>query len=114
MSRRAAAARGGLALVTLVGLGVVACGEGPAAGAAATRGRTLYLAQCTTCHATDPARTGPVGPAVKGASRELLEARILRGAYPPGYAPKRSSALMPPMPQLASSIGDLAAFLAAK
>jgi hypothetical protein len=48
---------------------------------------------------------------VRGASRELLEARILRGAYPPGYTPKRPSAIMQPMPHLAGSLDDLAAFL---
>ena len=32
---------------------------------------------------------GSVGPAVAGASRELIEAKVLRGEYPPGYTPKR-------------------------
>jgi hypothetical protein len=41
----------------------------------------------------------------------LLEARVLRGAYPPGYTPKRPSAVMQPMPQVASSLSDLAAYL---
>jgi hypothetical protein len=53
-----------------------------------------------------------VGPPVKGASRALLEARLLHAGYPPGYTPKRSSAVMPAMPQLAASIPDLAAYLA--
>ncbi len=105
---------GWTAVALLVGLAVGGCGQGPASSDAAARGQTVYLAQCTACHATDPARPGPVGPPVKGASRELLEARLLRGGYPPGYTPKRGSALMPPMPQLASSIPDLAAFLAAE
>jgi mono/diheme cytochrome c family protein len=38
----------------------------------AERGRQVYLAQCTACHAQDPAQNGPLGPAVKGSSRELL------------------------------------------
>lgn len=75
------------------------------------RGRQVYLAQCTVCHGSDPARDGPVGPAVKGASRDLLEARVVRGTYPPGYAPKRPTAVMQPMPDVAPSIGDLAAYL---
>ena len=99
------------ALAALVTLALAGCGEG-AGDAAAARGRTVYLAQCTTCHATDPARTGPVGPPVKAASRALLEARLLHAGYPPGYTPKRSSAAMPAMPQLAASIPDLAAYLA--
>lgn len=103
-----------LALGVLVGLALAGCGPGPVLNEAAARGQTVYLAQCTACHATNPAQASPVGPPVKGASRELLEARLLRGGYPPGYTPKRGSALMPPMPQLASSISDLAAFLAAE
>ena len=75
------------------------------------RGRRVYLAQCISCHNSDPSKTGPVGPPVKGASRELLEARIVRGSYPPGYKPKQASTVMQPMPQLASAIPDLAAFL---
>ena len=97
-------------LAGLMTVALAGCGGGPRDAAA--RGRTVYLAQCTSCHATDPAQPGPVGPPVKGASRALLEARILRAAYPPGYPPKRSSALMQPMPQLAGSIADLAAYLA--
>lgn len=104
-----------LALAGLAGLAVAGCGEGPALNEAAARGQTVYLTQCSTaCHATNPAQAGPLGPPVKGASRELLEAKVLRGTYPPGYTPTRGSALMPPMPQLASSIPDLAAFLAGK
>jgi len=77
----------------------------------AARGRQVYLAQCVVCHHTDPSKDGPLGPAIKGSSRELLEARVLRGAYPPGYKPKRGTAIMQPMPQLASALDDLAAFL---
>jgi len=77
----------------------------------ATRGKQVYLAECTACHNSDPAKDGPVGPAIKGSSRELLEARILRAGYPPGYTPKRPTSLMPPLPKVASKIPDLAAFL---
>jgi mono/diheme cytochrome c family protein len=100
-------ARAGVLLAALVGLG--ACGGG--ADTPAERGRQVYQASCTSCHASDPARDGPVGPAVKGASRELLDARVVRGTYPPGYRPKRPSAVMQPMPQLAANIDDLAAYL---
>jgi mono/diheme cytochrome c family protein len=76
------------------------------------RGRQAYLSVCTACHNADPNRDGSVGPANAGASRELLEAKILRGEYPPGYAPKRPSRIMPQFQNLAGSIDDLAAFLA--
>src|SRR3989449_11097053 len=77
----------------------------------AERGRQVYLAQCTQCHNADPAQDGAVGPAVKGASCELLEARILRGSYPPGYKPKRPTNVMPPQPAVAPEIPALAAYL---
>ena len=48
---------------------------------------------------------------MRGSSRELIEARVVRGAYPPGYTPKRPSAIMQPMPSLAGSVDDLAAYL---
>ena len=75
------------------------------------RGRQVYLGQCTQCHAVDPSQSGPVGPPVKGSSRELLEARILEGRYPPGYKPKRPTSVMPPQPALAPEIPPLAAYL---
>jgi mono/diheme cytochrome c family protein len=76
------------------------------------RGRSVYMATCISCHNPDPAKEGTLGPAVAGASLELLEARILRAEYPPGYAPKRPTALMPKQPQLAADIPHLAAYLA--
>ena len=60
---------------------------------------------------TMPSGNGPIGPAVKGSSRELIEARVVRGVYPPGYTPKRPSAVMQPMPHLAGSVDDLTAYL---
>ena len=78
---------------------------------AASRGKQVYLADCIVCHHSDPAKDGPLGPAIKGSSQELLEAKVLRGGYPPGYIPKRTSAVMPPIPKLAPKIPELAAFL---
>jgi len=101
-----------LAAAVLTALGAGACTDGGAPlSSEGERGRQVYLAQCTSCHASDPAQPGPLGPPVKGASPELLEARIVRGTYPPGYTPKRPSAVMQPMPNLAPSIADLAAYL---
>jgi mono/diheme cytochrome c family protein len=85
---------------------------GPPPDPAFERGRQVWLTSCTACHNRDPAVPGPLGPEVKGASRELIEARVLRAEYPPGYAPKRDTHAMQPMPQLEGSIDDLAAFLA--
>ena len=80
----------------------------------AERGRQVYQAQCIACHNTDPAQAGVVGPPVRGSSEELLRAKVLSATYPPGYAPKRPTKLMPPMPQLASDIPALAAYLTAR
>ena len=81
------------------------------AGGDPTKGRQVYLGQCAACHNTDPAKDGTVGPAVKGSTKDLLEARVLRGEYPQGYKPKRDSKVMPPRPDLGPSIPDLVAFL---
>lgn len=82
-----------------------------ARGADARRGRGIYLANCVACHNSDPSKDGSVGPAIKGSSQALLEARLLRASYPPGYAPKRKTSLMPAQPYLKSAIPDLAAYL---
>ena len=52
-----------------------------------------------------------MGPAVKGASKALLEAKVLHGTYPAGYTPKRPTKVMPPTPALAPDIDALAAYL---
>ena len=96
----------GLVLLALLG----GC-DGQSGNPVAERGRQVYLSQCISCHAVDPAQSGPVGPPVKGASQELLEAKILRGTYPPGHKPKRSTQVMPPQPQLAPDILALAEHL---
>lgn len=79
---------------------------------AAERGKSVYAGVCIACHSPNPAHDGALGPAIAGASRELLEARVVRGEYPPGYEPKRSSTAMPAFPHLAGQIDDLHAYLA--
>ncbi len=96
-------------LIALLAMLVGGCAENGTDGA--SLGKQVYLAECIACHNPDPSRDGVLGPAIKGASQELLEAKVVSGIYPPGYAPKRASALMPPQPKLASKIPQLAAFL---
>jgi len=105
--------RGRALVVALASAGVVAACSGPPSPAdpAAERGRQVYLAQCIACHNPDPALAGPLGPPVKGSSRELVEAKVVKGSYPPGYTPKRPTTLMPAQPQLAPEIPNVAAFL---
>jgi mono/diheme cytochrome c family protein len=78
----------------------------------AEQGRRAYQATCIACHNPDPARDGTLGPAVACSSAELIEARVMRAEYPPGYAPKRDSRLMPAQPYLRGDLPGLAAFLA--
>ena len=74
-------------------------------------GRSVYLGNCIACHNLDPKQDGALGPAVSGASLELLEARLLRGGYPEGYTPKRTSRVMVPLPHLKPVLPELAVFL---
>lgn len=79
---------------------------------AADRGRQVYMSNCIQCHNPDPTQPGSQGPEIAGASRELIEARVLHAQYPPGYTPKRTTSAMVALPHLASKIDDLTAFLA--
>ena len=106
-ARRSAALAWGAAL----GLALAGCGESGELEPAEA-GLRAYRSTCTACHHLDPGRDGPTGPAVACASLDLLEARILRGEYPPGYAPKRDTRWMPAQPFLADRIPGLAAYLA--
>ena len=98
-----------LALLALA-VAVGGCSDG-GLSPVAERGRQTYLASCVACHNTDPAQPGPVGPALKGSPRELLEAKVLNGAYPPGYTPKRPTKVMVPIPAVAPEIAALAEYL---
>ena len=105
--------RDGALVVTLAGVAALAgCSDQPGPGGpAAERGRQTYLAQCIACHNSEPSLAGPVGPPLRGSSRELLDAKLLKGTYPPGYTPKRPTTIMQPQPALEPEIASLAAFL---
>jgi len=97
-----------LIVLSAAALALAACAED---GTPAARGKHVYLAQCIACHNSDPAKDGPLGPALKGSSEELLEAKLLRGAYPSGYTPKRNTAIMLVQPQVKPHLAELAAYL---
>ena len=59
----------------------------------------------------DPAKVGSVGPAIRGSSKALLTLKVTQGAYPEGYQRKRTTKLMPPLPNLKEDIPSLYAFL---
>jgi mono/diheme cytochrome c family protein len=100
-----------LVLLVLVLLSAMACPPSQPEDPAYTRGKTAYMGTCIACHNMNPALDGAVGPAIKGSPRALIEAKVVRGEYPASYTPKRTTKVMPPQPQLATSIDDLAAFL---
>ncbi len=81
------------------------------AEALVARGKVVYQTTCIACHNADPSKDGGVGPAVAGASRELLESRVLTSKYPAGYKPKRETNLMPQFPHLKGDIEALTAYL---
>ncbi len=79
--------RAALPLVALLALAAGGCSDS-GLSPSAERGRQVYLAQCTACHA-----------------------KVLHGAYPPGYTPKRPTKVMVPLPAVAPEIAALADFL---
>ncbi len=98
-------------------VGALACGSGEDPGSSATalakRGKAVYQANCIACHSIDPSQDGGVGPALAGSSLELLQAKVLRNEYPPGYTPKRTTGNMIALPHLEPELPALAAYLAA-
>ncbi len=75
-------------------------------------GMTIYKRECSVCHSMNARNDGPLGPPIAGSSIELLEARVLRLSYPPGYQPKRDTRQMfPALPHLAPKMRALHAFL---
>jgi mono/diheme cytochrome c family protein len=90
----------------------VACGKsGAATKNAAASGQSIYMLHCTACHNPNPALDGSLGPALKGSALELLEARVLRGEYPPGYIPKRATHIMTQLPLTEEEVDSIHAFL---
>lgn len=75
------------------------------------KGRTAYNVYCTSCHNTNFAKDGVLGPAVQGSSLELLRARILNASYPPGYKPKRETQNMVALPHLKNEIEAIHAYV---
>lgn len=95
-----------LALLTLAMLAAPLWAAGDA-----SKGEQIFKTICSACHGPDPKKDGPLGPAVEGSSRDLVEARVMRAEYPKGYKPKRDTHLMVPFPQYKDNIDDITAYL---
>lgn len=101
-----------LLIASLMGAaGIVAAGCHPRVATAAERGAVIYRTNCIACHNANPNLPGSLGPAIAGSPPELIAARVMHGAYPIGYVPKRHTHIMRPLPWLGPHIGDLAVFL---
>lgn len=100
------------ALTLLLGAVSACSGTDETLSPLAQQGRRTYQNLCIACHNGNPNRDGSPGPAIAGSSAELLEARVLRGEYPPGYTPKQPTAAMPRFEFLADEIEALVAYLA--
>ncbi len=101
-------------LVAAIAIPLLACSaaDDRALSDLAREGERVYQNVCIACHHGNPNLDGALGPANAGASVELLEAKVLRGEYPPGYTPKRpGSNTMPRFEYLADKIPALAAYL---
>jgi mono/diheme cytochrome c family protein len=100
----------------LIAIALSACsGESDeSADPTVARGELIYRNVCTVCHNADPSLDGTIGPAIGSASRELLEAKLLRGEYPSGHTPKRATHQMPRFEYLEPNLDEIAAFLASR
>lgn len=57
---------------------------------------------------------GAIGPALAGSTLELVELRVMKGEYPAGYLPKRTTKTMSALPHLKAEIPALHAYLNSK
>ena len=114
--------RGCRALAPLLALAALACGNGGDSGGGGggeaggladqiARGKHYYENVCTACHNGDPNVDGTLGPALAGTPLDVLEAKVMRGEYPEGYTPKRSTSTMARFPYLEPELENIAAYL---
>ena len=75
------------------------------------KGRTVYFANCVSCHNNNPKKPGSIGPVVYGVPIDVLTQKIVSGKYSENYRPKRTSKIMPLMLHLNSEISNLYAFI---
>ncbi|MGI9430889.1 MAG: c-type cytochrome [Myxococcota bacterium] len=92
-----------------------ACSEGRPADpeeALIWQGRAAYQTDCVACHNPDPTKPGALAPEIAGSPLALLEAKVLRNEYPPGYTPKRDTQAMIALVHREPDLPALEAYLA--
>ena len=75
------------------------------------KGRTVYFANCVSCHNNNPKKPGSIGPEIYGVPIDVLTQKIVSGKYPENYRPKKPSKIMSSMPNLKNEISNLHAFI---
>jgi mono/diheme cytochrome c family protein len=103
----------GLVLAGVLALAVASsCNGGGQPQTPVERGRRVFAMVCSACHnLNDPTKDGSQGPGIAGSSLELLQAKVLRNEYPPGYTPKRDTKQMAVLPLSEAAIADVHAWL---
>jgi mono/diheme cytochrome c family protein len=74
-------------------------------------GKTTFTTVCIRCHNANPTKQGAIGPAIACSSLPLVTSKVTTGTYPTGYKPKRSTKIMPKMPNLANKVDSLHLYL---
>lgn len=72
-------------------------------------GAKIFKTTCAACHGIKG--QGASAPQNNDASLELLKAKVLTGAYPKGYKPKRNTKIMPKFPHLKDKIESIYKYL---
>ncbi len=103
-----------VAVVALVATSACSGDSDSSADPAVARGETIYRNICVVCHNADPNEQGTMGPAIARATRDVLEAKVLRGEYPAGYTPARETHQMPQFEYLEPNLDDIEAFIASR
>jgi len=108
---------------SLLAFAALACGDSSdgasgngaeldAEAALIARGKHYYDNVCIACHNGNPTVDGTLGPALAGASLDVIQAKVMRGEYPEGYTPKRDTGTMPRFQYLEPELEGIAAYLA--
>lgn len=106
--------RAAAAIATVAAISACGGDSDSTADPAVARGETIYRNICVVCHNANPNEAGSIGPAIAQATREVLEAKVLRGEYPVGYTPARETHQMPQFPYLEPNLDDIEAYIASR